>query len=51
MKSYYSAAMRGRSKGDWHNSTHYQSLEIRSKEYSNAITHATKDSLIVEIIY
>ena len=43
-----SCAMRGRSDGDWHSSTHQQRLEI-SEDISNSITSVLKDFLICEI--
>lgn len=44
-----SCAMRGRSDGDWHESSHYQKLEIGGS-ISNSITSVSKDSLIL-IVY
>ena len=44
-----SCAFRGRSKGDWRTSSHYQQLEILGGEFANSITSVAKDSLIIEI--
>lgn len=43
-----SCALRGRSDGSWHESVHYQKLEI-GVEVSNSITSVQKDFLIIEI--
>lgn len=43
-----SCAMRGRSDGGWHESSHYQKLEIGGG-ISNSITSVQKDYLVVEI--
>lgn len=42
------AALRGRSDGDWHTSPHQQQLEIGG-DISNSITSVLKDCLIIEI--
>ena len=43
-----SCAMRGRSKGKWSSSSHYQHLEI-GLDISNSITSVQKDSLVLMI--
>lgn len=43
-----SCAMRGRSDGEWHESSHYQKLEIGGG-ISNSITSVQKDCLVIEI--
>lgn len=42
------AAARGRCRGGWHESEHYQQLEMRPADYSNSLTHVAKDNYIVE---
>lgn len=42
------AAVRGRSEGDWYGSKHYQSLEIRTDDLSNSLTHVAKDNYVYE---
>lgn len=39
-------AIRGRSKGKWHNSEHIQMLEMNSDRFSNAISTVQKDFLV-----
>lgn len=41
-------AMRGRSKGDWHTSEHFQKIEVGGF-ISNSKTSVAKDNYIVEI--
>ena len=43
-----SCAMRGRSDGGWHESSHYQKLEIGGG-ISNSITSVQKDYLVIEV--
>lgn len=49
IKKVTSCASRGRAVGGgkWHESEHQQELELRSPEYSNAITGVQKDSMIM----
>ena len=42
-------AVRGRSIGDWHNSSHEQRIELRGKK-SSSITSVTKDNMLL-IVY
>lgn len=42
-------ASRGRSEGEWHQSVHFQKLEIRGGQYSNTLTAMLKDNLVIEI--
>lgn len=44
-----SCAMRGRSKGKWSSSRHYQHLEIGT-DIANSITSVQKDSLVLIIL-
>ena len=39
-------AIRGRSKGEWHNSEHRQMLEMNSDRFSNAISTVQKDFMV-----
>lgn len=41
-------AMRGRSDGEWHKSSHFQKLEI-GNDIANSVTSVQKDCLIIEI--
>lgn len=41
-----SCAVRGRSDGDWHKSSHYQKIEIGS-DIANSITSVSKDCLVL----
>lgn len=43
------AAQRTRSEGDWNTGKHYQSLEVGSRKYSNAITTVDLDNILVEV--
>lgn len=49
IKSVTSCASRGRAVGGgkWYESEHQQMLELRSTEYSNAITGVQKDYMIL----
>lgn len=40
--------MRGRTNGEWHESSHFQKLEI-GNDIANSITSVLKDFLIIEI--
>lgn len=42
------AAIRGRSNGDWHSSTHFQKLEIRGGK-SSALTSIAKDNMVLMV--
>jgi len=44
-----SCASRGRSRGGWYESEHYQQLELNSRDYSNSITSLLKDFMILEV--
>lgn len=41
-------AMRGRSNGEWHVSSHFQKLEL-GNDIANSVTSFQKDCLIIEI--
>lgn len=43
------AAVRGRSEGEWHNSSHRQSLELRGQK-SSSLTSVAKDNTLI-ILY
>jgi hypothetical protein len=49
MIEYLIVASRGRSKGDWSESEHFQNLEINRTGATNSITSVAKDNYVLEL--
>ncbi len=41
-------AIRGRSEGEWHTSSHFQKMEVRGRKTSS-LTSIAKDNMIMEL--